>query len=131
MADIDIFSLQPSVISRDLKGKYILLYGAPKVGKTSFAVQAPRALVCAFEKGTNALSNVKAQPISKWVDFKKILSQLRQPRAKEIYDTVVIDTVSIAFSLCEKYICQREGVDNIRDVSWGKSPWPPLSVRIM
>ena len=30
MADIDIFSLQPSVISRDLKGKYILLYGAPK-----------------------------------------------------------------------------------------------------
>ena len=94
MADIDIFSLQPSVISRDLKGKYILLYGAPKVGKTSFAVQAPRALVCAFEKGTNALSNVKAQPISKWVDFKKILSQLRQPRAKEIYDTVVIDTVS-------------------------------------
>ena len=53
-----------------------------KVGKTSFAVQAPRALVCAFEKGTNALSNVKAQPISKWVDFKKILSQLRQPRAK-------------------------------------------------
>ena len=102
-----------------------------KVGKTSFAVQAPRALVCAFEKGTNALSNVKAQPISKWVDFKKILSQLRQPRAKEIYDTVVIDTVSIAFSLCEKYICQREGVDNIRDVAWGKSPWPPLSVRIM
>ena len=75
--------------------------------------------MCAFEKGTNALSNVKAQPISKWVDFKKILSQLRQPRAKEIYDTVVIDTVSIAFSLCEKYICQREGVDNISDISWG------------
>ena len=125
MADIDIFSLQPSVISRDLKGKYILLYGAPKVGKTSFAVQAPRALVCAFEKGTNALSNVKAQPISKWVDFKKILSQLRQPRAKEIYDTVVIDTVSIAFSLCEKYICQREGVGNIRDVSWGQG-WTML-----
>ena len=44
MADIDIFNLEPSKISRDLKGKYLLLYGAPKVGKTSFAVQAPRAL---------------------------------------------------------------------------------------
>lgn len=27
MADFDIFNLQPSVISRDLTGKYILLYG--------------------------------------------------------------------------------------------------------
>ena len=31
MADIDIFNLEPSKISRDLKGKYILIYGQPKV----------------------------------------------------------------------------------------------------
>lgn len=31
MADIDIFSLQPPEISRSLKGKYMLIYGAPKV----------------------------------------------------------------------------------------------------
>ena len=30
MADIDIFSLQPSKISRDLKGKFLLIYGQPK-----------------------------------------------------------------------------------------------------
>jgi hypothetical protein len=30
MADIDIFSLEPSKISRDLKGKFILIYGEPK-----------------------------------------------------------------------------------------------------
>lgn len=66
MANIDIFSLEPSKISRDLKGKYILLYGQPKVGKTSFAVQAPRTLVCAFEQGTNALAGVKALPMPKW-----------------------------------------------------------------
>lgn len=30
MAEIDIFALEPSKISRDLKGKYLLLYGAPK-----------------------------------------------------------------------------------------------------
>ena len=28
--DIDIFSLEPSKISRDLKGKYMLIYGLPK-----------------------------------------------------------------------------------------------------
>lgn len=27
---IDILNIQPSVISRDLKGKYVLIYGQPK-----------------------------------------------------------------------------------------------------
>lgn len=30
---LDILSIKPSVISRDLKGKYVLLYGKPKSGK--------------------------------------------------------------------------------------------------
>ena len=30
MADIDIFTLEPSKISRDLKGKFLLIYGQPK-----------------------------------------------------------------------------------------------------
>lgn len=30
MANIDIFSLEPSKISRDLKGKFLLIYGLPK-----------------------------------------------------------------------------------------------------
>ena len=118
--DIDIFTLEPSKISRDLKGKYLLLYGAPKVGKTSFAVQAPRALVCAFEMGTNALAGTRAVPMLKWTDFKKVISQLRKPQAREMYDTIVMDTVSIAFDLCNKYICQRESVDSVRDVAWGQ-----------
>ena len=120
MADIDIFSLQPSVIDKSLKGKYILIYGESKIGKTSFAVQAPRTLVCAFELGLNALSGQKYIPMPKWVDFKKVISQLRKPQAKEIYDTIVIDTATWAYGLCEKYICQREGVETLRDIPWGQ-----------
>lgn len=119
MADLDIFNLKPSVIDKSLKGKYILLYGKPKCGKTSFAVQAPRALVCAFELGVNALAGTKYVPILKWSDFKKILMQLRKPEAKEIYDTIVIDTVSLAYDLCEKFILQRESVSSIKDIPFG------------
>ena len=42
-----------------------------------------------------------------------------------MYDSIVVDTVSIAWQLCEKFICQREGVDSIRDVSWGQG-WTML-----
>lgn len=120
MADINIFNLQPSVIDKSLKGKYILIYGASKVGKTSFAVQAPRTLTCAFELGLNALSGQRYVPLPKWSDFKRVLSQLRKPEAKELYDTIVIDTATWAYSLCEKYVCQREGVEDLRSIPWGQ-----------
>ena len=118
--DIDIFSLEPSKISRDLKGKFLLIYGLPKVGKSTFGSQLPRSLFLNFEQGTNALAGIRSVPILRWSDFKKVLSQLRKAQAREMYDTVVVDTVSIAWQLCEKYICQREGVDTIRDIPWGQ-----------
>ena len=52
---IDILSIEPTVISRDLKGKYLLLYGKPKTGKTTMASRFPKNLLIAFEKGYNAI----------------------------------------------------------------------------
>jgi hypothetical protein len=119
MALPSIFDLEPSKISRDLKGKFILIYGQPKTGKSTFGSQLPRALFMNFEQGTNALAGIRSMPIMKWTDAKKVLSELRQPKAREMYDSIVVDTASIAWQLCEKYICQREGVDSIRDIPWG------------
>lgn len=120
MADIDIFSLEPSKISRDLKGKFLLIYGAPKTGKSTFGSQLPRSLFLNFEQGTNALAGIRSVPILRWSDAKKVLTQLRKPQAREMYDSVVVDTASIAWQLCERYITQREGVDSIRDIQWGQ-----------
>lgn len=119
MADLNIFTLEPSKISRDLKGKFLLIYGEPKTGKSTFGSQLPRSLFLNFEQGTNALAGIRSVPILRWSDFKKVLTQLRKPEAREMYDSIVVDTASIAWQLCEKYICQREGVDSIRDVPWG------------
>ena len=118
MATIDIFSLEPSVISRDLKGKYIAIYGREKVGKSTFGARLPRALFCNFEVGTNFLS-VKKQNISKWSDFKLVLRQLEMPKAHDFYDTVVIDTVGQAYTLCEEYICAQSGVQKLGDIPYG------------
>jgi hypothetical protein len=117
---IDIFNLQPTTISRDLKGKYICLFGKPKVGKTTFAAQAPNNLLLAFEKGYNAISGIKAQDINRWADFKMVLKQLERPEAQEMYDTVTIDTVGIMWEMCEQYICAQNQVTSIGDIPWGK-----------
>lgn len=116
---IDIFSIEPSVISRDLKGKYIAIYGREKVGKTTFGAHLPRALFCNFEVGTNFVSGVRAQNITTWSDFKLVLRQLSQPKAHDFYDTVVIDTVGQAYTLCEEFICAQAGVQKLGDIPYG------------
>jgi len=47
---IDLLSLEPQRISRDLKGKYILLYGLPGVGKTSLASEFKKVLIAGLNK---------------------------------------------------------------------------------
>ena len=72
MADIDIFSIQPTQLCTDLSGRFVLLYGQPKSGKTSTAALWEKPLLCAFEKGYNALIGVKPVDLTSWADFKKV-----------------------------------------------------------
>ncbi len=116
---IDIMNIKPSVISKDLKGKFICIYSLPKVGKTSLACQFPKNLLCGFEHGWNAISGAKAIDIKKWSDFKQVLKQLEKPEAQELYNTITIDTVGIAWDLCEQYICSQHGVQTLSDIPWG------------
>ena len=116
---IDIFNIQPTTISRDLKGKFVCIYSLPKVGKTSMACQFPKNLLCAFEKGYNAIAGVKPVDITKWSDFKLVLRQLEKPEARDLFDTVTIDTIGIAWEMCEQFICAQNGVQKIADIPWG------------
>lgn len=117
---LDILSITPHKVSRDLCGYTMLFYGAPKTGKTTIASQFPNALLLAFETGYLAIPGVMAQPITKWAEFKQVLKQLDSDEARQIYKNVVVDTVDIAYDLCEKYICNNNGVSSIGDLGYGK-----------
>lgn len=120
---IDIFNIQPSTISRDLSGKSYMFYGGYKTGKTSVAVKFPRHFVLGFEKGWNLLSGVFGQPITKWKDAldvkKQLLTDAEQVRLgkkeQTKYQTIIMDTAGIAYTMCEKYTLVQEGVDNMSD----------------
>lgn len=117
---MSLLDIQPHVVSRDLRGYSVLLYGEPKSGKTTTASKFPKSLLFAFEKGYNALPGVMAQPINSWGEFKKFLGELKQPAVQEKFSTIIIDTADIAYNLCEKFICSRENVDTIADLAYGK-----------
>ena len=114
-----LWEVEKNVISRDLKGKYVLLYGKPKSGKTTAACSFPDAVLLAFEKGYNAIGNAYPFDINKWSDYKMAIRDLADQRSKDRFKTVIIDTVSICWDMCEKFICQQNGVQKISDIPWG------------
>lgn len=117
---IDLLSIKPHEVSRDLCGYTMLFFGQPKTGKTTICSQFPKTLILAFEVGYLAIGGAMVQPVNKWSEFKQVLKQLKDPAVKEMYSNICIDTVDIASDLCEKYICSQNGVDSISDLAFGK-----------
>ena len=117
---MDIFSIQPHVVSRDLRGYSVLFYGDPKSGKTTTASKFPKSLIVAFEKGYAAIPGVMAAPVNSWSEFLKLLKQLKEPAAKERFETIVIDTADIAYDYVEQYICNVNSVDAINKIPFGQ-----------
>lgn len=90
-----------------------------KVGKTTLASSFPKNLFLSTEQGTNALPSVYATNIDTWSTFKRILSQLKKDEVQEKFNTITIDTITILWDLCEKYICQQNGVETIGAIPYG------------
>lgn len=95
--------------------------------KTTIATKFPKHLLLAAEKGYNAIPGAMAMPINSWSEFRKVLRQLKDPKAKERYESVVLDTIDLFYDFCEKYICQNArrpdggtGVDTIGDIAYGR-----------
>ena len=120
MADINLLSITPHQVSRNMRGYSVFFYGEPKSGKTTTASKFPKHLILAFEKGYSAIPGAMAQPINSWSEFRKVLRQLKEPEVQAKFETIVVDTADIAYDYCEKYICANAGVDTIGDIGYGK-----------
>lgn len=95
MAKINILEIQPTQLCKDLRGRFIEIYGREKTGKTSTAVMWPKPLLCAFEVGYNALVGVRPVDIDSWATFKDVCRQLKKPESKQVYETIILDTVGM------------------------------------
>ena len=105
---IDIFNPQKTVIAKGMAGKSALIYGSNSVGKTAQAVRMPKPFVIATESGLNATVNIPYIRVNSWADFTKIVKQLTSKttveKARQLYDTIIIDELYAAALLCQDYI---------------------------
>ena len=125
---IDILNIKPHEVTTDLSGLPILIYGAPKVGKTTMACDFPKPLLMAFEKGYNMIDGIMAQPINSWGEALEVHRQLIADAKKvelgqqeeAMFKTIIIDTLDIAWNMCGKFIAAQDGKTFVDDIGYGK-----------
>ena len=120
MGSIDIFSVQPHQVSRDMRGYSVFMYGGWKTGKTTTACKFEKPLLIAAEKGYSAIPGIRPVPVNSWSEFRQTLRQLKEDRAKEMFFNIILDTADILYDYCCKYIAANNNVDTIADIPFGK-----------
>ena len=110
---VDIFNPQISVVAKGLAGKCIMIYGGNNRGKTYVATHMSKPFVIACESGLNALNGVRYNRVNNWADMKKLVKQFTHKttveKAREMYDTIVIDEVYASSIFCQDYVMQTFG----------------------
>lgn len=120
---INLLNLKPHVVSTDLSGYITLIYGPPKIGKSTFGARMPKPLLLAFERGYNAIPGVIAQDITSWGEMKQVMRELKKPEVQENFKSIVVDTIDIAADFAQKYVCNQLGIENIGDGGWTTNGW--------
>lgn len=95
----------------------MLLHGPPKIGKSTVANSFPDVLFIAAEEGLKFIKTHKVG-IKKWEDFQEIRQKIQ--KEKHDFKTIVFDTASALFKLCEDYVCRKHNIEHPSDEEWGK-----------
>lgn len=114
MAKIDIFAPQDTNMVKGLEGQKILLYGGNDTGKTYQSTRLLKPMLIMAEAGGNARA-VKKFPINEWNDFTQIVDQLVKTydKAKESFQTIIIDTDEALVAINEDGIAKQYGVSEV------------------
>ncbi len=108
---------QKTLPKMSLRDMTVLIYAAPKFGKSTWASQAPDALFLATEPGLNHLASYQ-QPISSWEEMLEACALIAA--GGHPFRTIVIDTIDNAYQFCENYSCRKYGFAHPSDAGYGK-----------
>lgn len=112
------FDLSSITRGKRLRAPKIVVYGPPKVGKSTFAASAPKAIGIITEEGLDNI-DVDAFPRASSIDdvMSAISTLYSQPHE---YQTVFVDSLDWLEPLILAKVCQEHRVKNIEEIGYGK-----------
>lgn len=106
-------------VSKAILPPRIVLYGPPKIGKTTFAASIPHNLILDVEGGSGAVdvARIEKEKLNTYQDFMDIIYGLYQQQHS--FQTITIDTVDWLEALIFNRAAQEHGKTSIADVGYG------------
>tara|TARA_R100000664_G_C2700194_1_gene100825 strand:+ start:137 stop:802 length:666 start_codon:yes stop_codon:yes gene_type:complete len=104
-----VVSTNPSVL---------LLYGAPKVGKTTMLSKLDDCLIVDTERGSRMIEGYISE-VSSRDELIETLIELKESKDVK-YKYIALDTIDKVAEWAEKRVCEEEGVRAIGDLAFGK-----------
>lgn len=107
---LDILNLEPQKTPKDPTKYSMMVVGQSKIGKTTFVDDffgKEKTLFLTTEDRHKVLSGSYIQRLSGYSDFLSVLQMLKNPKVKEKYDNIVIDTIDGLYEMCEKFTADR------------------------
>lgn len=117
----DLINVEPVKVSKDARSASLMILGSVKVGKSSFMneLYGDRILFIGTEFRHNFIAGAKVINISSYSEYLKIMKLLRDPKIKEQYDAVVVDTFTRLQEWVELYTLSKLDIDDLGDLPYG------------
>lgn len=117
-----LVNLEGIKVSKDLTSYSMFVYGPPKIGKSTFVhkLYGDRVLFLATENRHKTLGGAKVQPITSWLDYLQVMKALSNPKVKEQYDVICVDTLENLYDMCERYVLNKFKINELGEFEWGK-----------
>lgn len=112
------FDLSSITRGKRLRAPKVVIYGPPKIGKSTFAASAPNAVGILTEEGLDNI-DVAAFPLCQ--SFADVTSAIQTLRSGEHeFQSVFVDSLDWLEPLILAKVCGDNGVDNIEKIGYGK-----------
>jgi hypothetical protein len=103
---------QPTAPREEFADYSTLLYGVPKIGKSTLASEFPDPVMLATEAGYKAL-RCHVVPLTDYESFLHVCAEIAA--GKHGFRSVIVDTCENLFALCQRYVCERLRVEHESD----------------
>lgn len=112
-----MINLKELKASRIIKPLKVVLYGQEKVGKSSFAANAPSPIFIDTEKGTHYIDCFRLEP-DNYADFGNCIESI--VNQEHDFKTLIIDSVDWLENMIFEKVAEEEKVDHIEKIGYGR-----------